>query len=54
MPRKKKSTGRPRLRAVRVEGQRRAEPDWDKYGWTLLQYAKVLQDEEKRKRRPSP
>jgi hypothetical protein len=43
MPRNKKNKPqRPRLARVRVEAERRPEPDWDRFGWTLLQYAKVL------------
>jgi hypothetical protein len=42
MARRKRQSTRPRLKSVRVEGQRRPECDWDKYGWTLLCYAKTL------------
>jgi hypothetical protein len=43
MPRRKKSKPpRPRLGRVRVEAEARPEPDWDRFGWALLQYAKTL------------
>jgi hypothetical protein len=47
MPRKKKSN-RKRLSGVRVHGQLRPEPDWDKFAYAMLRYARLLMDEEKR------
>ncbi len=41
MPRKKKPT-RKRLERVSVRAELRSEPDWDKYAWALLQYARLL------------
>lgn len=41
MPRKSKSS-RKRLRRVSVRAELRDEPDWDKYAWALLQYARIL------------
>jgi hypothetical protein len=33
---------RPRLTRVSVHGELRSEPDWDRFAWALLQYAKLL------------
>jgi len=41
MPKKRKST-RKRLKRVSVRAEPRDEPDWDKYAWALLQYARLL------------
>jgi hypothetical protein len=38
---------RPKLGRVSVRAEKKQpEPDWDKFAWTLLQYAKVLQAKE--------
>jgi hypothetical protein len=42
MPRKRKKNAKPRLARVRIEAEARPEPDWDRYGWALLTYAKTL------------
>jgi hypothetical protein len=41
MPRKRRST-RKRLQRVSVRAELRDEPDWDRYAWSLLQYARIL------------
>lgn len=41
MPRKKQST-RKRLQRVSVRAELRDEPDWDRFAWALLQYARIL------------
>lgn len=41
MPKKRK-TSRKRLRGVSVRAELRDEPDWDKFAWALLQYARIL------------
>lgn len=41
MPRKRKST-RKRLERVSVRAELRSEPDWDRFAWALLQYARLL------------
>lgn len=41
MPKKRKP-GRKRLQRVSVRAELRDEPDWDKYAWALLQYARIL------------
>jgi hypothetical protein len=41
MPRKRKPTKK-RLQRVSVRAELRDEPDWDKYAWALLQYARIL------------
>jgi hypothetical protein len=41
MPKKRKTT-RERLQRVSVRAELRDEPDWDKYAWALLQYARIL------------
>lgn len=49
MPRKKKPT-RKRLDRVSIRAELRPEPDWDRYAWALLQYAKVLAGDKPPKR----
>lgn len=41
MPKKRKST-RKHLKRVSVRAEPRTEPDWDKFAWALLQYARLL------------
>lgn len=41
MPRKRKTT-RKRLERVSVRAERRDEPDWDRFAWALLQYARLV------------
>lgn len=41
MPQKRKPT-RKRLTRVSVEAELREEPDWDRFAWALLQYARIL------------
>ena len=45
MPRKNKST-RKRLTRVSVEAELRDEIDWDRFAWALLQYARILVENE--------
>jgi hypothetical protein len=51
MPRKRK-TNRKRLKRVSVRAELRDEPDWDKYAWALLQYARILSANKAKKGRP--
>lgn len=58
MPRKRKSA-KPRLRRVSVRAEARSEPDWDKFAWALLQYARLLSANETntnktKQQRPKP
>jgi len=46
MPRKAK-TSKKRLARVSVEAEERDEIDWDRFAWALLQYARVLVENEK-------
>jgi hypothetical protein len=39
MPRKRNR--RKRLDRVAIRAERRSEPDWDRYAWALLQYARM-------------
>ncbi len=39
---KKKKPTKKRLERVSVEGELRDEPDWDRFAWALLQYVRVL------------
>jgi hypothetical protein len=41
MPQKRKPK-RKRLTRVSVEAELREEPDWDRFAWALLQYARIL------------
>jgi hypothetical protein len=41
MPRKRRAP-RERLGDVHVRAECRPEPDFERFGWALLQYAKVL------------
>ncbi len=54
MPRKRNKNARPRLGRVRVQAQRRPEPDFDRFGWALLQYAKALDADAKSKAAKPP
>jgi hypothetical protein len=51
MPRKRK-TSRKRLERVSVRAELRREPDWDKYAWALLQYARLLSTSKPTKGKP--
>jgi hypothetical protein len=46
MPKQRK-TGKKRLTHVRIEAEERDEIDWDRFAWALLQYARVLVENEK-------
>jgi hypothetical protein len=46
MPKKGKTTKK-RLTRVSVEAEERDEIDWDRFAWALLQYARVLVENEK-------
>jgi hypothetical protein len=39
---RKKTTNRKRLQRVSVRAELRQEPDWDRFAWALLQYARLL------------
>jgi hypothetical protein len=41
MPRKRKTTKR-RLQRVSIQAEKREEPDWDRFAWALVQYAKIV------------
>jgi hypothetical protein len=45
MPRKNKSTKK-RLERVSVRAELREEPDWDRFAWALLQYARIVAESE--------
>lgn len=51
MPRKRK-TNRKRVTRVSVRAERRKEPDWDRFAWALLQYARILHEQQKGKPKP--
>ena len=44
MPRNRKRK-RAKLAGVSVRSERRPEPDFDKFAWALLQYAKTVQQQ---------
>jgi hypothetical protein len=49
MPKKRKST-RKRLERVSIRAERRPEPDWDKFAFAMLQYARLLLAEQEAKK----
>jgi hypothetical protein len=49
MPKQRKT--RKRLSRVTVEAEERDELDWDRFAWALLQYARVLVENERAKER---
>jgi hypothetical protein len=54
MPRKRKNR-RKRLERVSVRTELRDEPDWDKFAWALLQYARILSaNKQTSKGKPKP
>jgi hypothetical protein len=54
MPRKRK-TNHQRLKRVAVRAELRDEPDWDRFAWALLQYARILSaDKQPKKSKPKP
>jgi hypothetical protein len=50
MPRNIKNTKK-RLTRVSVQAERREKPDWDRFAWALLQYARIVAQGETGKRR---
>jgi hypothetical protein len=42
----KKSTKRKRLERVSITAERREDPDWDRFAWALLQYARIIAERE--------
>jgi hypothetical protein len=52
MPRKRKPT-KPRLQRVSIRAELRQEPDWDKFAWALLQYARLLSADKQAKDKPA-
>ncbi len=51
MPRKRTTTKR-RLERVSVRAELRAEPDWDRFAWALLQHCRIVLQQEQL--RPDP
>lgn len=47
MPKKRKTNPKPRLQRVSVRAERRAEPDWDRFAWAVLQHARLLAQQAK-------
>jgi hypothetical protein len=43
MPKNTKPTKK-RLERVSVKGELRDEPDWDRFAWALLQYVRLLME----------
>lgn len=43
---KPKRIGKQRLTRVSVTAERQADIDWDRFAWALLQYARILADDE--------
>jgi len=43
---KRNNVGKKRLTRVSVETERRQEIDWDRFAWPLLQYARILVEDE--------
>lgn len=48
---KKRKPPRKRLTGVSVEAELRDEIDWDRFAWALLQYARLLVENEATKER---
>jgi hypothetical protein len=46
---KRKSKGKRRLTRVSVEAEPRDEIDWDRFAWALLQYCRLLAEDEERR-----
>lgn len=53
MPKRRK-TAKPRLERVSIETELRDEIDWDRFAWALLQYARILVENEDAKERKTP
>jgi hypothetical protein len=53
MPQKRKAT-RKRLQKVSVRAERREKPDWDRFAWALLQYARIVAESEAKKGQTKP
>jgi|GEM_PF-3177087 len=53
MPRQK-TVKRKRLQRVSVRAEHHEEPDWDRFAWALLQYARVLAEETSGEGTPEP
>lgn len=49
MPKDKKHKKK-RLQRVSVEGELRDELDWDRFAWALLQYTRILAENEEKER----
>jgi hypothetical protein len=43
---KRKTIGKKRLTRVSVEAELRDEIDWDRFAWALLQYCRLLIEDE--------
>jgi hypothetical protein len=48
MSKKRKPTTKKRLQRVSIRAERRAEPDWDKFAWALIQHVRIQQAAAKR------
>lgn len=46
MPKNKKQPRKRRLQRVSVSAKLRDEPDWDRFAWALLQYARILVEDQ--------
>jgi hypothetical protein len=53
MPQKNKPRKK-RLQRVSVRAELREEPDWDRFAWALLQYARILVENERAKEQTEP
>jgi hypothetical protein len=51
---KRSKPRRKRLEKVSLRAERREEPDWDRFAWALLQYARILADSQTAKGKPKP
>jgi hypothetical protein len=49
MPKKRK-TNKKRLERVSIRAELRPEPDWDRFAYALLQHARILSEQAKKRR----
>lgn len=49
---RKKTTTRKRLSRVSIRAERRAEPDWDKFAYALLQHTRLLSEKKRAGKAP--
>lgn len=50
----KKRPTKKRLQRVSVRAELRDEPDWDKFAYALLQFAKLKSEQKPQQRKPKP